>query len=61
MDPDNVKDGFWDFTWDEMAHYDLPAMIEKALKITGQNELQYIGHSMGTTAFIAMHKYRLKS
>ena len=50
--------GFWDFTWDEMAHYDLPTMIEKALEVTGESELFYAGHSMGTTAFMAMHHYR---
>ena len=27
--------------------------------MTGQSDLQYIGHSMGTTAFMAMHHYRL--
>ena len=51
-------DGFWDFTWDEMAHYDIPAMIEKVLELTGETELFYAGHSMGTTAFMAMHHYR---
>ena len=51
-------DGFWDFTWDEMAHYDIPAMIEKVLELTGETELFYVGHSMGTTAFMAMHHYR---
>ena len=41
-----------------MAHYDLPAMIEKVLELTGETELFYAGHSMGTTAFMAMHHYR---
>jgi len=57
FDPDK-SDGFWDFTWDEMAKYDIPTQIEKVLEQTGQDELQYIGHSMGTTAFMAMHHYR---
>jgi predicted alpha/beta hydrolase len=50
---------FWDFTWDEMAKYDIPAQITKVLEVTGQADLQYVGHSMGTTAFMAMHHYRL--
>ena len=50
-----LSGGFWDFTWDEMAHYDIPAMIEKVLELTGETELFYAGHSMGTTAFMAMH------
>jgi lysosomal acid lipase/cholesteryl ester hydrolase len=53
---DNI---FWDFTWDEMAKYDIPAQITYVLATTGQPDLQYIGHSMGTTAFMAMHHYRL--
>merc|ERR1711973_723475 len=57
FDPDK-SDGFWDFTWDEMAKYDIPTQIEKVLSVTGQDELQYVGHSMGTTAFMAMHHYR---
>jgi len=54
----NKNDGFWDFTWDEMAKYDIPTQIEEVLKLTGRDELQYVGHSMGTTAFMAMHRYR---
>ena len=37
-----------------MAQYDLPAMINKVLEITGQEKLFYVGHSMGTTTFMAM-------
>jgi len=58
LNPDDQSGGFWDFTWDEMAHYDIPAMIEKVLELTGETELFYAGHSMGTTAFMAMHHYR---
>ena len=24
-----IQGGFWDFTWDEMAKYDIPIQIEK--------------------------------
>ncbi|XP_023329827.1 gastric triacylglycerol lipase isoform X2 [Eurytemora carolleeae] len=58
LDPDNGEGSFWDFTWDEMAKYDIPAMIEKVLEVSGKSELQYVGHSMGTTGFMAMHHYR---
>ena len=37
-----------------MAKYDLPAMIDKVLETTNQERLFYIGHSMGTTTFMAM-------
>ena len=41
-----------------MAKYDLPAMIEFVLEYTGEQDLFYAGHSMGTTGFMAMAKYR---
>ena len=41
-----------------MAKYDLPAQVEFVLKHTGQEDMFYVGHSMGTTTFMAMHKYR---
>lgn len=37
------------FSWHEIAIYDLPAMIDYALKLTGEKVISYIGHSMGTT------------
>ncbi|KAK3596369.1 hypothetical protein CHS0354_036921 [Potamilus streckersoni] len=39
---------FWDWSWDEMAKYDLPATINYILKMTGAQQLYYIGHSQGT-------------
>ncbi|CAO4377335.1 unnamed protein product [Caenorhabditis nigoni] len=39
---------FWEWSWDEMATYDLPAMIDKVLEVTGQESLYYMGHSQGT-------------
>uniref|UniRef100_A0A5S6R1G6 Lipase n=1 Tax=Trichuris muris TaxID=70415 RepID=A0A5S6R1G6_TRIMR len=43
---------FWRFTWDEMAKYDLPALVGKALEISKADKLYYVGHSEGTlTAF----------
>ncbi|NXE83502.1 LIPM Lipase, partial [Cochlearius cochlearius] len=45
---------FWDFSFHEMAMYDLPAMIDFVLQKTGQKQMYYIGHSQGCTiAFIA--------
>ncbi|EGT30719.1 hypothetical protein CAEBREN_12418 [Caenorhabditis brenneri] len=39
---------FWQWSWDEMASYDLPAMINKVLEVTGEKNLYYMGHSQGT-------------
>ncbi|KAM3860007.1 gastric triacylglycerol lipase [Diretmus argenteus] len=48
------QDDFWKFTYDEMAQKDLPAVVNHILKISGQEQIFYIGHSQGTTiAFIA--------
>ncbi|NXV90307.1 LIPK Lipase, partial [Calonectris borealis] len=48
------REEFWAFSFDEMAKYDLPAIINFIEQKTGQKQLYYIGHSQGTTiAFIA--------
>jgi len=49
---------FWKFSWDEMGKFDIPAMIDKILKVTGQEKIFYIGHSMGTTGFMVMANER---
>ncbi|XP_053889353.1 lipase member M-like isoform X2 [Malaclemys terrapin pileata] len=48
------QEEFWDFSFHEMAMYDLPALIDFILQKTGQQNLYYIGYSQGCTiAFIA--------
>eukprot|EP00301_Raphidiophrys_heterophryoidea_P018602 c3601_g1_i1.p1 GENE.c3601_g1_i1~~c3601_g1_i1.p1 ORF type:complete len:458 (-),score=109.97 c3601_g1_i1:488-1813(-) len=47
------SDEFWDFTWDEMALFDLPAEFDYILGHTGASTLSYIGHSEGTTQAFA--------
>lgn len=37
-----------------MGTYDLPAAIDHILEVTGQQQLVYIGHSLGTTVFYVM-------
>ncbi|XP_042913749.1 gastric triacylglycerol lipase-like, partial [Parasteatoda tepidariorum] len=49
----NSKD-FWDFSFDQMAEYDLPAMIDYILNVTKEDNLVYIGHSQGTTIAFAL-------
>ncbi|KFO76821.1 Lysosomal acid lipase/cholesteryl ester hydrolase, partial [Cuculus canorus] len=38
---------FWNFSFHEMAMYDLPAMIDFVLEKTGQQQIYYVGHSQG--------------
>ncbi|CCD68856.1 Lipase lipl-4 [Caenorhabditis elegans] len=44
---------FWDWSWDQISEYDLPAMIGKALEISGQESLYYTGFSLGTLTMFA--------
>ncbi|KAE8736950.1 lipase 3-like [Frankliniella occidentalis] len=45
---------FWDFSYDEHGTQDLPALIQYAMQETGQQEVQYVGFSMGTTSMFIM-------
>lgn len=52
LDPKQKK--YWQFSYDELAKKDLPAVINFITKTTGQEQIFYVGHSQGTTiAFIA--------
>lgn len=44
---------FWNFSFDEMAKYDLPGMVNYVLKNTTHDQLYYIGHSQGTMMIFA--------
>ena len=41
------SDAFWRFSWDEMAKYDLPAMVDYVVNVTKQPKIFYAGHSQG--------------
>lgn len=42
MDPDRAAD-YWQFSWDEMARYDLPAMLYHVLRQTGRRKVSWRG------------------
>lgn len=53
---------FWDFSWHEMAIYDLPGVLSFIGNYTNQTgEIIYIGHSMGTTMFFAYSSTHAKA
>lgn len=43
---------FWDFSFDEMAEYDLPAAFSYIHNVT-KKKIHYIGHSQGTMLMFA--------
>jgi pimeloyl-ACP methyl ester carboxylesterase len=46
LSPDS--EDYWDFSWDEMAAYDMPACIDAVLNRTASSSLIWVGHSQGT-------------
>ncbi|XP_063989876.1 lipase 3-like [Diachasmimorpha longicaudata] len=45
---------YWDFSLDEYALEDLPAMFDYIIKTTGQPQLSYVGHSLGSTVILML-------
>lgn len=52
LNPDTDPE-FWDFSWQDMADYDVPAQVNFVLQVTNKAQLVYIGHSQGTTQLFA--------
>ncbi|XWS30495.1 hypothetical protein CRYUN_Cryun24cG0122500 [Craigia yunnanensis] len=44
---DPAQKEFWNWSWDELVSYDLPAVFDFVFNQTGQ-KIHYIGHSQGT-------------
>ncbi|KAH7520904.1 hypothetical protein FEM48_Zijuj08G0195200 [Ziziphus jujuba var. spinosa] len=44
---------YWEWSWDELASHDLPAVFKYIYGQTGQN-LHYVGHSLGTLIALAV-------
>lgn len=52
-DPNVKPKDFFDYCFDDMAKYDIPAFYNYILDYTKQETLIYFGHSMGTSQFFA--------
>ncbi|XP_050390148.2 lysosomal acid lipase/cholesteryl ester hydrolase [Patella vulgata] len=42
------QEAFWDWSFDEMARYDLPAVVDYVILNTGEEQITYVGHSQGS-------------
>ncbi|KAF5196953.1 Lipase [Thalictrum thalictroides] len=49
---DASRPEYWNWSWDELAAYDLPATFDFVYRQTGQ-QIDYVGHSMGTLVALA--------
>lgn len=47
-------DKLWNFSFNEIGQFDLPAMIDYVLRLTGRQKVLYVGHSQGTTSLLAL-------
>jgi pimeloyl-ACP methyl ester carboxylesterase len=45
---------FWQYSWNDMAMQDLPAMIKKITDVSKAEKIYYVAHSLGTTAGFAL-------
>lgn len=53
LNPDDGTSTFWDFSWDEMASLDAPALISMVTETTGVDGIAWVGHSEGTIQIFA--------
>ncbi|KAH7660078.1 lysosomal acid lipase/cholesteryl ester hydrolase protein [Dioscorea alata] len=44
---------YWDWSWDELTAYDLPATVKYIYNKTAEQKLHYVGHSLGTLIALA--------
>jgi len=51
IDPNSKE--FWQFSWDQMAEYDFPNMVEYIRNYTNAATIGYVGHSEGTLQVFA--------
>lgn len=42
---------YWQFSYDEMGKYDIPAVIQYMLDVTSAPQISYVAHSMGNVMF----------
>jgi pimeloyl-ACP methyl ester carboxylesterase len=57
LNPDTDR-AYWQFSFDQYAKLDMPAMLQHIERTTGNSKVFYVGHSQGTSmAFAALSKH----
>lgn len=49
----NANEEYWDFSFDEFAAFDMPALFDFVESQTAQKKVAYVGHSQGTQQMFA--------
>ncbi|KAK1138162.1 hypothetical protein K0M31_020463 [Melipona bicolor] len=49
---------FWNFSWNEIGIYDMPAMIDRIIEETKQEKMFVVTHSQGGAVFLVMASER---
>jgi len=57
LNPDEDAE-FWRFTLHELGVNDLATMIATVIEVSGKSSLSFVGHSMGTTAYLILASTR---
>ena len=52
FDPCSTCPDFWNFGFDDSGVFDYKAEVDYILEITSQEQIHFVGHSMGTTQFL---------
>lgn len=47
-----VLQAYWDWSWDELVAYDLPANIDYIYQQTGTQSIHYVGHSLVCVTYL---------
>ncbi|XP_047985470.1 lipase 1-like [Leguminivora glycinivorella] len=55
LDPDNSSADFFNFSWEEVAIYDVRAMVDYILGATSSPQIRYIGDAEGGTWFLILN------
>ncbi|KOB70208.1 Lipase [Operophtera brumata] len=51
LNPDTDSE-YWNFSFDEMAQYDMPAVIDYVINATNKNQITYIGHAQAVATLL---------